>query len=356
MNDSLPTHLWSLVKPRIVTLLCVTGAFSLLAGGGGPATVVAGFVVAGACIAASAAAWNCWYDRNLDQHMERTADRPLPSGRLDHRVAAAFATVLLLLGTAIGLALLPVQSVVFMLLGFASYVGLYTVLLKRRHWLGVVLGGSAGSFPVLAGWTAVSPLTLEPGVMAVVVFVWTPAHAWALAQVYRTEFESVGVPTLPAVASTARVQRAVRYAVWSTVAAVITVIPFAGAPYGVTAVVGTALFVLGFRPFIRTGTEPTAVRAFFTSNLFLAALFVAWGVGGVAPGLTPWSQLLALAALPALFVGLWTAQPELRGISSAVGGEWRPVTDRIIDSAAHLHLEQVGETEHVDGSGARERR
>lgn len=338
MNDTLPAQLWSLVKPRIVTLLCVTGVFSLLAAGGGSLTVVAGFVVAGSCIAASAAAWNCWYDRELDQHMERTADRPLPSGRLDHRVAAAFATALLLVGTAVGLALLPTLAVAFMLLGFASYVGLYTVALKRRHWLGVVLGGSAGSFPVLAGWTAVRDLTLEPFVLALVVFAWTPAHAWALGYVYREEFTAVSVPTLPVVTTTERVQRGVRYAVWSTVVVVACAIPFAGPPYAVTAVVGSGLFVLGFRQFLRTGTERAAVRAFFTSNLFLAALFAAWGVGGVAPGLAPWTQLVALVALPVLFVGLWTARPALRGVPCAVGGEWRPVTARLGNAVAATRL------------------
>jgi protoheme IX farnesyltransferase len=343
MDSSLPAQLWSLVKPRIVTLLCVTGAFSLLAAGGASAPTVAAFVVAGASIAASGAAWNCWYDRNLDQHMERTADRPLPSGRLDHRIAAAFATTLLVVGAAVGLAVLPVQSVAFMLLGFASYVGLYTIGLKRRHWLGVVLGGSAGSFPVLAGWTAVRPLSAAPLLMALLVFAWTPAHAWALAYVYREEFASVDIPTLPVVTSTARVQQGIRYAVWSTVATVLAVIPFAEPPYAVTAVVGSALFVLGFRPFLRTGSERAAVRAFFTSNLYLAVLFVAWGAGGVVPDLTPWTQLLALAAVPALFVGMWTAQPSLRGVPASVGGEWRPVTDRIASGVAAFHLRIVRE-------------
>ncbi|NHX36379.1 MULTISPECIES: protoheme IX farnesyltransferase [Halolamina] len=345
MDTELPTHLWSLVKPRIVTLLSVTGAFSLLAAGGASVATLAGFVVAGACVAASAAAWNCWYDRHLDRHMERTADRPLPSGRLDHRVAAGFAATLLLIGTAVGLALLPARAVVYMLLGFAAYVGLYTVALKRRHWLGVVLGGSAGSFPVLAGWTAVRPLTVEPILMALVVFAWTPAHAWALGYVYRDEFASVDVPTLPVVVSTARVQRGIRYAVWSTVATVAAVVPFAGPPYAVTAALGSALFVVGFRPFLEAGTERAAVRAFFTSNLFLAVLFAAWGVGGVAPGLSPWSQLLSLAAVPALFVGMWTARPSLRGVPSSVGGEWRPVTDRLSAGMAAFRLRMAREYE-----------
>jgi len=120
MNTSLLHHLWSLIKPRVVTLLCVAGLFSLLAAGGSSVTLVAGFLVAGGCIAASGAAFNCWYDRHLDRYMERTASRPLPSGRLDHRIAAAFALSLLILGTTIGVVVLPIDSVVYMLLGFTA--------------------------------------------------------------------------------------------------------------------------------------------------------------------------------------------------------------------------------------------
>lgn len=346
MTRTLPAQLWSLVKPRIVTLLCVTGVFSLLAAGGGSVATLGGFVVAGACIAASAAAWNCWYDRRLDRRMERTADRPLPSGRLDHRAAAGFATALLAVGTAVGLATLPARSVAYMLLGFAAYVGLYTVVLKRRHWLGVVLGGSAGSFPVLAGWTAVRPLSVAPLVMALVVFAWTPAHAWALGYVYREEFAAAGVPTLPAVAPTAAVRRGVRAAVWATVATVACVVPFADPPFAVVAAVGSLLFVAGFRPFCREGGERAAVRAFFTSNLYLAVLFLAWGVGGAGQVPTPWRQLAALVAVPALFVGLWTAQPSLRGVRAAVGCEWRPVTRRL----TALRPGHVRENDHPDGT------
>lgn len=348
MNTSPLHHLWSLVKPRIVTLLCVTGLFSLLAAGGGSVTLVAGFLVAGSCIAASGAAFNCWYDRHLDRHMERTADRPLPSGRLDHRIAAAFALGLLVLGTAIGVVVLPIDSVVYMLLGFAAYVGLYTVLLKRRHWLGVVLGGSAGSFPVLAGWTAVRPLAPGALVMALVVFAWTPAHAWALAYVYRSEFAAVDIPTLPVVASKARVQRGIRYSVWGTVIIAACVIPFASPPYAVTVLVGGALFVLGFRQFDRTGSEPAAVRAFFTSNLFLAVLFTSWGLGGIISNAVPWIRVLVAIALPVLFVRLWTARPALRDVRASVGGEWRVGPHRLRDGIEAILGKHIRENDHVD--------
>lgn len=326
MNPTIHRQLWSLVKPRIVALLCVTGLFSLLAAGGDSPGTVFAFTVAGACIAASAAAFNCWYDRNLDRLMERTADRPLPSGELDHRVAVAFATGLLVVGSTVGLLSLPLVTVVYMWLGLAAYVGLYTVLLKRRHWLGVVLGGSAGSFPVLAGWTAVRPIEPQAVVMALVVFAWTPAHAWALAYVYRTDFAAADVPTLPVVVSEPRLRQAVWYAAASTVVVASVAVPFAAPPYAATSIVAGGLFLLGFHQFYRVGTEPAAVRAFFTSNLYLAVLFGAWGIGGVTSGTATLLQVAAILCLPVVFVRVWRARPSLRGVAAATGDEWRAVT------------------------------
>jgi len=318
MDGSLHRQLLSLVKPRIVALLCVTGAFATLAAGGTDPALLAAFLVAGACVAAGSAALNCWYDRELDRFMERTADRPLPSGKLDHRLAFAFALALLGLGTTIGIATLPLASVGFMLAGVAAYVVLYTVLLKRRHWLGVVLGGSAGSFPVLAGWAAVRPLTGEAVVLAAVVFAWTPAHAWALATAYREDFVRADVPTLPVVASSATVRRAVWYAAVATVLLAAVAVPFAGGIYAAVLVVGGACFLLDYWGFYRNGGDALAVRAFFTSNTFLALLFVAWGVGGVLGTGASAGTLLATAFGTGLaFVGLWSATPSLNGVESA---------------------------------------
>ncbi|MFB6069245.1 MAG: heme o synthase [Halobacterium sp.] len=322
MSDALPRQLYSLVKPRIVALLCVTGAFAALAAGGAPVGVLASFLAAGALVAGGSAALNCWYDRRLDRHMERTADRPLPSGRLDHRVALAFAVGLLAAGAAVGAATLPRESVAYMLAGAASYVGLYTVLLKRRHWLGVVLGGSAGSFPVLAGWTAVRPLAPEAVVLAAVVFAWTPAHAWALATVYREDFAAAGVPTLPVVASRRTVRRAVWTSALATVAVAAAAVPLAPAPYAVTLAVAGGLFLAAFRAFHRDGGDATAVGAFFASNLFLAVLFVAWGAGGALGGVDAAGRGIAVATTVAAFACLWRARPALRGVDAAPAGEY----------------------------------
>lgn len=314
---SLHHHLWSLIKPRIVALLCLTGASALFAAGGAPPLRTAGFLVTGALLASGAAALNCWYDRDIDRHMPRTANRPLPNGDLAPRTAVAFALALLVVGTSIGLATLPLDTIGYMWLGVAAYVGLYTMLLKRTSRLGVILGGTAGSFPVLAGWTAVRPLTSSALLMATLVFVWTPAHAWALAYVYRDDFATVGVPTIPAVSSARQTVRAIWYAAVATVAVAVVTVPFTGQIYAICVLVGSPCLLLAYRQYHQTITERAAVRAFFTSNCYLAVLFLAWAADGLLPATSHavllGSGLLVLAG----FLLLWREQPSLRNVPAA---------------------------------------
>ena len=314
--------LLSLTKPRIAALLSITGTGATFAAGGLPLLDLAAFVLAGLGMAGGAAAGNCYYDRDIDPVMDRTADRPLARGTLAPRTALAFGVSLFAAATAVGLAALPTVSVAYMWLGVAAYVGLYTVLLKRRHWTGVVLGGSAGSFPVLAGWTAVRPLAAPAVVMATLVFVWTPAHAWALAVVYRHEFAAAGVATLPAVTTLDHTRRAVWASAVGTVVVAVLLLPAAGAAYAGSLVVGAPLFLLVYRSFHRVGGEPQAVRAFFTSNAFLAVAFVAWGVDGVVTGHALLTGTVAAVATATAFVGLWTARPSLRGVRAAPPPLW----------------------------------
>jgi protoheme IX farnesyltransferase len=322
------THrkLLSLVKPRIAALLCLTGVTAAFAAGGLPIVELLAFALAGIGMAGGAAALNCYYDRDIDPKMERTADRPLAQGTLSPRVALAFGVGLLVAATAVALAALPLESVGYMWLGVASYVGLYTVLLKRRHWLGVVLGGSAGSFPVLAGWTAVKPLALPAVVMAALVFVWTPAHAWALAIVYRKDFAAAGIPTLPVVTERVRARRAIWVSALATVATAAVLVPLAGPVYTAAVLPAGALFLLVYRQFARRGGDRQAVRAFFTSNVFLATLFVGWGVSGVTGGRIT-SLAVALTTV-VLFAKTWDARPGLAGVESAPGPDWAAIAER----------------------------
>jgi protoheme IX farnesyltransferase len=330
-NESRPPRaiardLLSLIKPRIAALLSLTGVTAAFAAGGLPAGELAAFVLAGLGMAGGSAALNCYYDRDIDPEMDRTADRPLAAGSLDPRAALAFGVGLLVAASAVALAALPPIAVGYMWLGVASYVGLYTVALKRRHWLGVVLGGSAGSFPVLAGWTAVRPLSLPAVVMAALVFAWTPAHAWALAVVYREDFAAAGIPTLPVVASPRRVRRAVWHSALVTAALALSLAPFVGPVYLAAALPAVAGFLGAYRAFARRGGDARAVRAFFTSNAALAAVFVGWGVSGVADGA---AVALVVGAVATLFLaGTWAARPALADVRAAPGPDWGAMLGR----------------------------
>jgi protoheme IX farnesyltransferase len=154
------------------------------------------------------------------------------------------------------------------------------------------------------------------------------------------------VPTLPVVADEAVVRRAVWYSVWTTLVVAAALVPFAGLLYAVTLVAAGSAFLLGYRGFGRTGSEPDAVRAFFTSNLFLSTLFVAWGVGGIAGGAETALAAVALVAVPVLFVGLWNARPSLRGVRAEPGHEWRPVVRVLVDGLPAVLREYVRDNDH----------
>jgi len=318
-------HLWSLVKPRIVALLTLTGTTALIAAGGAPPVQTAAFVIAGAAIAGGSAALNCIIDRDIDPRMTRTATRPLATGALAVGTATAFAAALLAVGTIIALAALPPTAVAAMWGGVLAYVGLYTLWLKRVSRLGVVLGGSAGAFPVLAGWVTVAPIGVEPVLLAALVFVWTPAHAWALAYVYREDFARVDVPTLPAVTPADRAVTLIWVGAVATAVTAIAATPLGGPVYGTAAVAGAPLFLWAYHRLRVTGDDAAAVRAFFTSNGYLAVLFLAWAAGATHAG--PATVLATAVLTPATILGLWSRRPSLRGVPAPPFPTW-PATTR----------------------------
>ena len=169
-----------------------------------------GWLIAGAAITAGCAGCNSltnYIDRDIDAVMLRTRHRPLPSGRITPRSALRFALGLVTVSLVLS-ALLNILSVLWMTLGILDNVGVYSLLLKRRSPLNILLGGFSGGLPVLFGWSAATPgpvggPTLAasplPLLMAGLVFVWIPVHIWFLAVSYRSDYSKVGVPMLPVV-------------------------------------------------------------------------------------------------------------------------------------------------------------
>jgi heme o synthase len=266
----------SLTKPRIIVLLLITELTSMVvvARALPSSREVFAAVVGGFCAAGGSGALNCWWDRDIDSVMRRTARRPLPSGRLAAWQAITFGLALnAVAGMVLWWAASPAAAGLA-LLGTAYYVGVYTMTLKRRTPQNIVIGGAAGAVPVLVGsviatgrigWLAV--------VLFAIVFFWTPPHSWALALVYRRDYVGATVPMLPAVASERATLRAIL--AYLVVLVAISLLPALelGLAYAIP-VAGLNLYylVLAVRT-LRKQSVRGAARLFHYSLVYLAAVF-----------------------------------------------------------------------------------
>jgi protoheme IX farnesyltransferase len=214
MSPALPAD-WrdflALTKPRVMTLVVFTGLCGLLAAPGHIHPVI-GFTAI-LCIAIGAGAsgaLNMWYEADLDVHMKRTQNRPLPAGRMERQSALHFGVALavgsvLTMGLAVNLLAAAILTV-----SILFYVLVYTVWLKRRTPQNIVIGGAAGAFPPLIGWAAATgQINLLPVLLFGLVFLWTPPHFWALSLFVRSDYAAAGVPMLPVVAGAGATRRQV---------------------------------------------------------------------------------------------------------------------------------------------------
>ncbi|HEX9556430.1 MAG TPA: heme o synthase, partial [Reyranella sp.] len=268
-------------KPGVMMLAVFTAIVALTIAPGDLAPLRACIaVLAIAAGAGAAGVLNMWYDADIDAVMTRTARRPLPSGRIGQGEALAFGLVLAA-GSVVVLAL-AANLVAAGLLAFTIlfYVVVYTAWLKRRTPHNIVIGGAAGALPPVIGWAAATgDIGLEPLVLFLIVFLWTPPHFWALALNRSDDYARAGVPMLPAVAGrTATKRQILLYSLLLVPASLLPcVLGFAGAFYGAIAAISGALFIaLALRlSRSRRGDAPVAQRLFVFSIAYLFLLFAA---------------------------------------------------------------------------------
>jgi protoheme IX farnesyltransferase len=281
-----PAHwrdFFALTKPRVMTLVIFTGLCGLLAAPGHIHPVI-GFATI-LCIAVGAggaAALNQWWEADIDAGMKRTANRPLPAGRMDRDSARDFGMALsgfavLTMGLAAGW-----LCGLILLISIIYYSFVYTVWLKPRTPQNIVIGGGAGAFPPMIGWVAVTgDITLMPVLLFTIIFMWTPPHFWALALFVKTDYAKVGIPMLPVVAGEKVTRRQIL--IYSVLLLPLTLLPWwlghTGAIYGWSATVLSSLF-LGFA--LRVGLRERQgeddkmkpeKQLFAYSVLYLFALF-----------------------------------------------------------------------------------
>jgi len=272
-----------LTKPRIISLLLfTTGASMFVAARGNPGawlffwTMVGGYLAAG-----GANAINQYIDRDIDERMHRTDDRPVVAGRVTPARALAFGISLGILSALIIGVTSNWLAAALALLGLVLYVGLYTLWLKRTSIHNIVIGGSAGAVPPLVGWAAVTgDVSLTAWILFAIVFYWTPPHFWALALMLKRDYAAAGVPMLPVVHGVAETKRQIL--LWTLVMIGVTILPVASGAAGLTYLVsavllGAVFLYLAWRLY-RDPAIGWAKATFHYSLLYLALVFVALAV------------------------------------------------------------------------------
>jgi protoheme IX farnesyltransferase len=221
---------------------------------------------------------NHFYDRDIDARMARTADRPVPSGRVAPAAAFWFGILLAALSFLLLSTVVNLLSAVLALSGFLGYTLVYTLWLKRRTVQNIVIGGAAGAVPPLVGWAAVTGEIAGTSIyLFAIVFFWTPPHFWALSLLMKDEYAAVGVPMLPVVRGERETRRQIL--LYSVLLYGVTQLPFCAGGFGGIylgcSVVLGAVFIAGAVVLSRRADRRSALRLYLYSLAYLAALFAA---------------------------------------------------------------------------------
>ncbi len=201
-----------LTKPKVTALNVAVGLacfalakFPPVSWGGAIAYLVVGYLVVGGC-----GALNCYMDRDIDAIMERTRYRAIPTGRTSPRTALVWGLALIVIGIALTAIIFGVETTLYVSIGAAAYLAVYTGWLKRSSRWNVVVGAVAGSFAALSGWSAAGvPMATTPLLVGLLDFLWTPAHLWSLAIMRVEEYRKAGVPMLPVASGVSMASRLV---------------------------------------------------------------------------------------------------------------------------------------------------
>jgi protoheme IX farnesyltransferase len=277
-----------LTKPRIMSLLLVTGACGMVVGARGwPGTLSFATAMAGLALACGgASALNHVLDADIDRLMgKRTERRPVAAGRVPAPRALEFGLCLSALSFVLLASAVNVLTAALALVGNLFYVLVYTRYLKRSTPQNIVIGGAAGAVPPLVGWAAATGnLTLPALWLFLIVFFWTPPHFWALALLLKENYAAARVPMLPVVKGERKTVRQI--VLYTTVLIGVSVLPFAWGTLGLGYLAGAlllgALFLAGALALARRPNGRRAGLLFHYSLLYLALLFLAMAIDAVA--------------------------------------------------------------------------
>jgi len=289
-----PPALWrrylELTKPKVVALITFTAVVGTLLASPGlpPLDALVWGNLGIALAAASAAAINHVLDRRIDAQMARTRARPLPTGALSERQALAFAALLGVSSMGVLAFLVNLLTAVLTFLSLIGYAVVYTVWLKRATPQNIVIGGTAGAAPPVLGWAAVSD-NIDPNalLLALIIFVWTPPHFWALAIARRDDYARAGIPMLPVTHGVAYTR--LQVLLYTVLLVVVTLMPYLTRMSGLVYLAAALLLNAGFLYYAlalkMTAREELPLRVFRFSVTYLMWLFAALLVDHYLPAL-----------------------------------------------------------------------
>jgi heme o synthase len=273
----------ALTKPRVISLLIFTTTTAqVMAAGGWPGWPLAIWVgIGGYMMAGAANSINMILERDLDVAMGRTSHRPTVSNAISTPHAALFAATLAIGAFVLLTVTANLLTAFLAFCGLLFYVLVYTILLKRRTWQNIVIGGAAGAFPPLVGWASVTgDLGVLAWVLFGVVFLWTPVHFWALAILIKDDYAKAGVPMLPVVRGDH--VTAVQIAFYSVLTALVSLVPLVTnrlsyVTIGIVVALNLGLLVQS-TGLLRTTTRPKAKSLFKYSMVYLAVFFLVMAI------------------------------------------------------------------------------
>ena len=277
-----------LTKPKVQSLLIFTTITTMYVAGDPSVGLVALTCLGGYLSAGGAGAVNHWYDRDIDAAMSRTANRPVPSGRVSPRAALVYGLSLAALSLLVlGVFVNPLAAALSFS-GFLGYTLMYTMWLKRSTPMNIVWGGAAGAVPPLVGWAAATgSLSWTAVYLFAIVFYWTPPHFWALSLLMKDEYAKVDVPMLPVVRGEDHTRRQIL--LYSVLLYAVTQLPFCAGGFGIEYLVASmslgGLFIYGAVRLYRRADRQSALRLYLFSLLYLALLFAAMVVDRQLVGL-----------------------------------------------------------------------
>ncbi|WP_417417653.1 heme o synthase [Hoeflea sp.] len=289
---------FALLKPRVMSLVVFTALVGMLMAPGQIHPVIGFIAILSIAVGGGASgALNMWYDADIDVMMGRTAKRPIPAGRVSAETTLAFGLFLSVFSVATLGLMVNWLSAGLLAFTIFFYAVVYTMWLKRSTPQNIVIGGAAGAFPPIIGWACVTnSISLESIALFAIIFLWTPAHFWALALFKSEDYSRAGIPMLPNVAGErATKNQIVLYAVLTAISGVVpTIMGFAGLAYGVVAaILGAAFIWYSVQVWRMPDGDQKMVPAkkmFAYSLLYLFVIFTALLVDALAP------KLMALVA------------------------------------------------------------